>query len=139
MPRREIGLEGLHRYMVADLFGNPTPTIRFRRFPTSEYRPERAIDLPSKGRTPLSDSVAEHREIERRERLLCEGLAEFVSEDNLRMLRGVLVHAKSLRELAREEGRKVQALSQRMKRLRAKFPELEEWWLQKFGKRQRKK
>lgn len=134
MPRF-VGLDHLDAYFVADLHGDAyrlAPSRRGgRRFSCHRDSSD------SSGRTTLSYFIEEESAAASKRARLADRLATGLSPESASLVRAVLAE-QSLHDIAEEHGTSVQAVSQRLARLRRHSPQLNEWWLARHANRQRK-
>jgi len=126
-----VGLNRLDYYLAADLNGNPIRLRGRNAGGDAIYAALREIDEAGTGRTSLSYSVAQHDSMIDWRRIYIAAIAPKLSTQNVALLESVFLQDPplSLHDVAAREGKKAQAISQRLHVLRRKYPELDSWWL----------
>ena|SRR5579885_2889470 len=131
MPRF-VGLDRIDAHFACDLYGNARPLAAFRRNGFSlEHEDEEPV------RTALSYFIDMDADAAFNQIALAESLVTRLSEEHAALVRAILVERRSLRRIAIDCGVTVQAISQRVSRLRRHLPELDEWWVERHRNRQR--
>lgn len=128
---KTVSLRYLDRYMAADLNGNPVTMTRCGVGEHRFYRAAGEIDESRPGRTSLSEAIEIQEAVSVRRREYLTRLMPTLSPQNQAMVSAIFLEnpPMSLHALARVEGKKPQAISERLRVLRRKYPELDAWWL----------
>lgn len=134
MPRF-VGLDHVDAYFVANLHGDTCRVPNVRRNGRRFSNVDDVSVLHGHCRTPLSFFIEEESATAAQNARLADRFTDGLSPRGVSLVRAVLA-GRSLHQIAADTGSSVQAISQRLARLRRRVPPLNQWWLSRHGARQ---
>lgn len=134
MPRF-VGLDQIDTYFVADLHGDACQVPGARRGGRRFSNIDHLQLLEQREHTVLGLYSREVSAATTRTDSLADQLVVGLSPRAASLVRAVLA-GRSLHQVAADTGSSVQAVSQRLARLRRRLPSLDQWWLARHAARQ---